>query len=146
MEKRGTLYIRNQTTCSVQSDLDLHCPQKLLVSSSVSKELSLVLIRKDSSLARVFLEKTRSIAMELALCRHHARTVTFCNISAITEDVYLKLGACIHYPKSNPYYQGRQFKMLFFFQNYAPFFDVDFLSSIKHSTAEHWHPHVVLLF
>ena len=40
----------------------------------------------------------------------------------------------------------RQFKMHFIFLNYAPFFDLDILSSIKHLTAEHWHPHVVLLF
>ena len=26
------------------------------------------------------------------------------------------------------------------------FFDLDILFSIKHSTAERWHPHVVLLF
>ena len=31
--------IRDQSARSVQSDLDLHCPQKLLVSSSVRKEL-----------------------------------------------------------------------------------------------------------
>ena len=33
------MWIRYQTAHSVQSDLDLHCPQKLLVSSSVKKEL-----------------------------------------------------------------------------------------------------------
>ena len=33
------VYIRDQTACSVQSDLDLHSPQKLLVSSSVREEL-----------------------------------------------------------------------------------------------------------
>ena len=72
--------------------------------------------------------------------------LTFCNISVITEDVYLKLGVCVQYPKSNPCYQGRQFKMPFFFQNYAPFFNLDLLSTIKHLTVEYWHPHVVLLF
>ena len=34
-----TMYIRDQTACSVQSDLDLHCPQKILESSTVKKEL-----------------------------------------------------------------------------------------------------------
>ena len=34
-----TVYIRDQTARSVQSDLDLHCPQKLLLSSTVGKEL-----------------------------------------------------------------------------------------------------------
>ena len=33
--------------------------------------------------------------------------------------------------------------LFFFFQN---FFDFDFVSSIKHPTAKHWLPHVVLLF
>ena len=37
--KMWTVQIRDQTTCFVQSDLDLHCPQKLLVSTSVKKEL-----------------------------------------------------------------------------------------------------------
>ena len=41
-------------------------------------------------------------------------------ISLITEAIYLKLGICAHFPKSNPYYQGKLFKMHFFF-NYAPF-------------------------
>ena len=50
------------------------------------------------------------------LCHRHSRTLTFCNISVITEDVYLKLKLCVHHPKSNPYCQGRQFKMHF----YAP--------------------------
>ena len=32
-----------------------------------------------------------------------------------------------------------------YFQNYAPFFYLDFLFSIKHPTAERWHTHGVLL-
>ena len=32
-----------------------------------------------------------------------------------------------------------------FFSELRPFFDLDFLSSIKHPTVEHWHPHVLLL-
>ena len=65
-----------------------------------------------------------------------AKTLTFCYISVNTKDIYLDPGVCVHYPKSNPYYQGRQFKMhfFFFFQNYASFFDFDFLSSIKQTT------------
>ena len=38
--KMWTVYIRDQTARSVQSDLDVHCPQKLLVSSTVMKDLS----------------------------------------------------------------------------------------------------------
>ena len=43
------------------------------------------------------------------------KTLTVCNMSVNTEDVYLQLGVCVHYPKSNPYYQKRQFKMQFSF-------------------------------
>ena len=64
-------------------------------------------------------------------------------ISLITEDIYLKLGVCVHYPKSNPYYQGRQFKRLFF-SEICPFLDLDFVSSIKHPTAERRCRHAVL--
>ena len=39
--KMWTVQIADQTAHSVQSHLDLHCPQKLLVSSSVGKELIL---------------------------------------------------------------------------------------------------------
>ena len=35
-----TVYITDQSTQSEQCDLDLHCPQKLLVLSSVRKELT----------------------------------------------------------------------------------------------------------
>ena len=48
------------------------------------------------------------------------KTLTYCNISVINEDIYLKLGAYVHYPRSNLYNQGRQFKM-HLFQNCAPF-------------------------
>ena len=36
-----TMQIKDQTAQNVQSDLDLHCPQKLLVSTSVRKDLLL---------------------------------------------------------------------------------------------------------
>ena len=36
-----TVQIRDQIACSLQFDLDLHCPQKLLVLSSVRRELTL---------------------------------------------------------------------------------------------------------
>ena len=58
-----------------------------------------------SFLAQLFLEKSQCIAII---------SVTFPNISVIIADIYLKLGACVHYPKSNRYYQGRQSKMIFF--------------------------------
>ena len=47
--------------------------------------------------------------------------LTICNISTITEYISLKIGVCVYSLKSNPYYQGRQIKKNFFFQNYVPF-------------------------
>ena len=39
--------------------------------------------------------------------------------------IYLKLGVCVHYPKGNPYYQGRQLKKNFFFNSeLCPVFDL----------------------
>ena len=73
-----------------------------------------------------------------------AKTVTFRNVSVITEDIYLELGVCVHHPKSNPCYKGRQFQM--HFSELCPLFDLDILASIKHPTAERWHPYVVLMF
>ena len=35
--------------------------------------------------------------------RRRAKTWTFCNISVITEDIYLKLGLVVHYEKGNSY-------------------------------------------
>ena len=55
----------------------------------------------------------------------------------------MKLGVCVHYPNSNSYCQRRQFKMHDFLE-LCPFFDLDFLSTIKHPRAEHWHPHALL--
>ena len=58
-----------------------------------------------------------------AIQGHHGPLVlTFCNISVITEDIDLKLGVYVQYPKSNPYDQGSQFKMHFFFLELCPFF------------------------
>ena len=50
----------------------------------------------------------------------------FYNICPITEDIYLKLGVYLHYPKSNKCCEGRQFKKnIFFFSELCPFFDLD---------------------
>ena len=35
--------------------------------------------------------------------RGGAKTWTFCNISVITEEIYLKLGLVVHYEKGNLY-------------------------------------------
>ena len=44
-------------------------------------------------------------------------------------------------------YSGERFRAILavLFQNYAPFFDLHLLSSIKHPKAERWHPHAVRL-
>ena len=84
-----------------------------------------------------------SIALASSILLLWCRNLTFYNISVITEDIYLKLEVCVHFPKSNSYYQGRQFKI--HFSELCPFFSLNILSSIKHPTGERWHPHVVLL-
>ena len=66
-------------------------------------------------LAQQFWGKTYSLGIVVVV-----QKLTIRNISVITEDIHSKLRVCVPYPKSNPYYQGRQFKM-HFFQNYAPF-------------------------
>ena len=96
-------------------------------------------------LARLLLEKTRDIAIALASSSSSSfKTLIFCYISVITEDIYFKLRTCVHYPKSNPYYQGRQFRINFFFKNYAHF-RIELFISNKHPKAERWHPHAVLV-
>ena len=94
-------------------------------------------------LARLFSEVICYHLAVIIVRRFCAKTVSFCNISVITKEIYLKLRPCVHYSKSNPYYQGRQFKMHFY--ELCPFFTLDFSSSIKHHTAQQWHPHVVRL-
>ena len=69
-------------------------------------------------LARLFSEKTQGTAIALASSLSSsavaAKTLTFCNISVIVENIFLKREVYVHYPKSNPYDQARQFKMHFF--------------------------------
>ena len=70
-------------------------------------------------LAWLFSEKTCGFAIAL-LSLSLQKLLNF-NIFVITEYIYLQLGVCVHFSKSNPYYQGRQFKMhfFFFFQKYS---------------------------
>ena len=44
-----TVQIRDQTAQSEQSDLNLHCKQKLLVSSTASKELKALFQREENA-------------------------------------------------------------------------------------------------
>ena len=39
----------------------------------------------------------------VVIVHHHAKTLTFSNISVITEDIYLKLREVVHYQKGNPF-------------------------------------------
>ena len=50
--------------------------------------------------------------------RRFAKALTFCNISYYC--ICLKFGIRVHCPKSNQHYQGRQFKMHFFFFRIMP--------------------------
>ena len=79
---------------------------------------TIIVITKNIFSSTVFQEKGRycSSLGVVAVVFVIVQNLTFCNISVITEDIYLKLWVCVHYPKSSPYYQGRQFKMLFFFR------------------------------
>ena len=91
------------------------------------------LLKMSSSefLTRLFSEKIRGIAIGFRRpCHRRAKTLIFCKICFIPE-----VSACVHYPKSNPYYQGRQFQT-HFFPELWPCFNSDFLSSIKHPAAE----------
>ena len=52
-------------------------------------------------LARLFLKKTSRYCHSPGV--GFVRTLTFFNISVITEDIYLKLRVVVHYQKGNPY-------------------------------------------
>ena len=71
--------------------------------------------------------------------------VTFCNISVITEDIYLKLESMWSLSKQQ-FILSRVTIQNSFSSKLCPFFDLDFLSSIKQPTAEHWHLYAVFLF
>ena len=63
-------------------------------------------------LARLFSKKTSRYCHSPGggggvVVRRCVKTLTFSNISVITEDIYLKHGIVVHYQKGNPYEQGR---------------------------------------
>ena len=102
---------------------------------------------KTQCLAWPFSEKTKGIAIALAgllSLLAACKILTFCNISVIIEDIYLKLWLCVHYSKTIHTIKGNNSKCRFFQKN-APFSTWTFLSCIKHPTAECWHLHAVLL-
>ena len=72
------------------------------------------------------------------------KTLTFCNISVITEDISFKRGLCVHYPKSNPSYQGKC-KKAFFFSELCPFFRLRHFILNQAPDSQAWAPHAVLL-
>ena len=53
--------------------------------------------------------------------------LTFCNVSVITEDIYLKLSICVCYQITIHTIKEDNTKCFFFFSELNPFFDLDFL-------------------
>ena len=51
------------------------------------------------------------------------------NISVIIEDIYLKLGICVHYPNCNPILSREIIQNAFLFSELCPFFYIDFLAA-----------------
>ena len=96
----------------------------LLCQKSFLKVSSKWLLKNKSDNGKLLLDKTYSgerfrailalLFLRIMALFQLGKILTFCNISVITENIYLKLGVCVHYPKSNPYYQGSRFKMHFF--------------------------------
>ena len=82
-------------------------------------------------IARLFLEKTRGIAIALASSSSAASSCK--NYFVISLLLLKKLGMCSLSILSRETIQNA------FFQNFAPFFDLDFLSSIKHPMAKRLH-------
>ena len=59
-----------------------------------------------SFLARLFSKKMSRYGHSpgvVVVVRRRANTLTFSNISVITEDIYMKLRVVVHYQKGNPY-------------------------------------------
>ena len=59
------------------------------------------------------------------LCRRGAKTWTFCNISVVTEDIYLKLGLVVHYEKGTHTNRGGNPQNIF--GTVMPLLDLEFL-------------------
>ena len=72
------------------------------------------------SVGNTFLWKNVGVVLVQRLHRFCAKTLTFCNISEITKDTYLKLGICVHYPNKQ-YMLSRETV-----QNYNPFLTLTF--------------------
>ena len=92
----------NDVDCIIKCDIYL---QKIHLQSKNTHAVSF--------LARLSWRKPKVLLQfwhHLSRRRCRAKTVTFCNISVITEDIYLKLRVWVHFPVNNPYYQWRQFK------------------------------------
>ena len=58
--------------------------------------------------------------------QRHAKTLTFSNISVITEDIYLKLKSSCSLSKGELIPVGEVIRQFFFGQSPAPFFDFEF--------------------
>ena len=79
------------SSINLQGEADLNCYPKTEVFNETKHSNSIVF----SSAA--FEENVRQRR------RRRAKTLTFSNISVITEDIYLKIRIVVHYQKGNPY-------------------------------------------
>ena len=90
----------------------------------------------------VFVENTRywSTLGVIAWCKklHFVISLLLLKIFTGNSKYVFTIQRAIHTIKGDNFF--------FFFFKSCPFFDLDFLSSIKHSTDKHWHPHAVLFF
>ena len=75
----------------------------------------------------------------VCICRRRAKTWTFCDISVITEDIYLELGLVVHYEKGN--IPIGEVTLKIFLAQLCPFFDLEEPASVAQLDApSDWRP------
>ena len=77
----------------------------------------------------VLRRKPELLLYSLGHHRQLAKTLTFCNISVITEDIYLSM--CSLSKEQSILSKGDKSKYIFFFSELCPFFDLDFLAHLS---------------
>ena len=104
----------------------------------------LILVSISRFLARLFSEKIRRYCYNLGVVVVivMVQKLTFCNISVVIIDIYMKLGVCVHYAEVSILLRETIQNAFFLLLNYAPFSTFYPLSN----TAELYHLHTVLLF
>ena len=95
-------------------------------------------------LAQLFSEKTQGIPIALASSLSAAAACKkFCNISVITEEIFLETQSMRSLSKKQSILSRETIQNAF--SELCPFFDLDSFLSIKHPTAGRWHSHKVPL-